>query len=454
VRELSVTSNSGSIQPRLLRLGFLILLLGIVFHPVPLAQADLADPPKLVSIKQVTQGPYKMGDVITFELSISGGSPGITRITLVGGCLRTWAVWDLDSNYFPYVQPDAKFTTRSVQPDPEFTSKSRVSAVIDSCNSGIYGVDSIEIQDKTLLVDRWNQTTNSLLLQNSTLRYQVIKSVAFEAPIGTNVTSQLDDRLTFELPSLLSFNGDELSFPISRLTDVGRFFDIRAFGNCSLIYKFPGDLPSSIDFFDSGLCQVRISTQNTVLSFYKPIIVEKSIRTLDGCSTSKANSDVLWNQLRSMMIAYPKYREQLEVLFVAIDVRCLGPKRLKEIETQFNKLLVEIRANSTSAENSSAEKSLNSCTLNKIALQKLGLQIFTNLQSNSKSSAILGELYLRLQSALSSKCVSDVTLADFSAEVSMALKETSKKTITCIKGKSVKKVTAVNPKCPSGYKKR
>jgi hypothetical protein len=29
-----------------------------------------------------------------------------------------------------------------------------------------------------------------------------------------------------------------------------------------------------------------------------------------------------------------------------------------------------------------------------------------------------------------------------------------KKTITCIKGKLTKKVTAVNPKCPAGYKKK
>ena len=27
-------------------------------------------------------------------------------------------------------------------------------------------------------------------------------------------------------------------------------------------------------------------------------------------------------------------------------------------------------------------------------------------------------------------------------------------TITCIKGKLIKKVTAINPKCPSGYKKK
>jgi hypothetical protein len=29
-----------------------------------------------------------------------------------------------------------------------------------------------------------------------------------------------------------------------------------------------------------------------------------------------------------------------------------------------------------------------------------------------------------------------------------------KTTITCIKGKTSKKVTAVNPKCPAGYKKK
>ena len=31
---------------------------------------------------------------------------------------------------------------------------------------------------------------------------------------------------------------------------------------------------------------------------------------------------------------------------------------------------------------------------------------------------------------------------------------TTKTTITCVKGKLTKKVTAVNPKCPAGYKKK
>jgi hypothetical protein len=43
------------------------------------------------------------------------------------------------------------------------------------------------------------------------------------------------------------------------------------------------------------------------------------------------------------------------------------------------------------------------------------------------------------------------------SEVSTAAKAkkiTTKKTITCIKGKLVKKVTGITPKCPAGYKKK
>jgi hypothetical protein len=36
----------------------------------------------------------------------------------------------------------------------------------------------------------------------------------------------------------------------------------------------------------------------------------------------------------------------------------------------------------------------------------------------------------------------------------MAKPVVKKLTITCVKGKVVKKVTAVNPKCPAGYKKK
>ena len=36
----------------------------------------------------------------------------------------------------------------------------------------------------------------------------------------------------------------------------------------------------------------------------------------------------------------------------------------------------------------------------------------------------------------------------------IAISPAKKTTITCVKGKTTKKVTAVNPKCPKGYKKK
>jgi hypothetical protein len=47
----------------------------------------------------------------------------------------------------------------------------------------------------------------------------------------------------------------------------------------------------------------------------------------------------------------------------------------------------------------------------------------------------------------------DVDLVTFDIYVApnVVVKKT---TITCVKGKTTKKVTAVNPKCPKGYKKK
>ena len=49
-----------------------------------------------------------------------------------------------------------------------------------------------------------------------------------------------------------------------------------------------------------------------------------------------------------------------------------------------------------------------------------------------------------------------IAIKQSSAEVAITggKKATAKTTITCIKGKTTKKVTGVNPKCPSGYKKK
>jgi hypothetical protein len=40
------------------------------------------------------------------------------------------------------------------------------------------------------------------------------------------------------------------------------------------------------------------------------------------------------------------------------------------------------------------------------------------------------------------------------ASIELSVKPTKKTTITCVKGKLIKNVTAVKPVCPKGYKKK
>ena len=61
--------------------------------------------------------------------------------------------------------------------------------------------------------------------------------------------------------------------------------------------------------------------------------------------------------------------------------------------------------------------------------------------------------------AAAEKAAADKAAAELKAQQEAEAKAKSdaarkKSTITCIKGKTVKKVTAVNPKCPSGYKRK
>lgn len=61
------------------------------------------------------------------------------------------------------------------------------------------------------------------------------------------------------------------------------------------------------------------------------------------------------------------------------------------------------------------------------------------------------------EKAAAEKAAADKAAADKAAAEKAAAEKASaakKKTITCVKGKTTKRVTAVNPKCPSGYKKR
>jgi flagellar biosynthesis GTPase FlhF len=95
------------------------------------------------------------------------------------------------------------------------------------------------------------------------------------------------------------------------------------------------------------------------------------------------------------------------------------------------------------------------CDARKKDLSSLSQDFVKFKKVNPSKSDEVDSTLARLNSALNSNCVAEITLADFQREYQDLTKSSSKKTtITCTKGKLTKKVTAINPKCPKGYKKK
>jgi hypothetical protein len=76
----------------------------------------------------------------------------------------------------------------------------------------------------------------------------------------------------------------------------------------------------------------------------------------------------------------------------------------------------------------------------------------------AEAKAAADKIIADAKAAAEAKAAADKIIADAKAEadriLAAAKAASAKKTITCVKGKLTKKVTAVKPVCPSGYKKK
>lgn len=95
------------------------------------------------------------------------------------------------------------------------------------------------------------------------------------------------------------------------------------------------------------------------------------------------------------------------------------------------------------------------CDERKAELANVGKSLTSYKKKNPKSSGLIDSTLSRLNNALNSKCVAEVTLSDFKRESQDLMKSSlGKSTITCVKGKLTERVTAIKPKCPIGYRKK
>ena len=136
----------------------------------------------------------------------------------------------------------------------------------------------------------------------------------------------------------------------------------------------------------------------------------------------------------------------------------LKAKQEAEAKAAAEKAAAELKAKQEADAKAAAERVV--CDANRVQLLSVQNSLQTAIKSYPKSASTLNDTRSRLQAALSSSCIADVTLNDFRGEVLSVIAQaktsasTKKTTITCVKGKLTKRVTAVNPKCPVGYKKK
>jgi hypothetical protein len=148
-----------------------------------------------------------------------------------------------------------------------------------------------------------------------------------------------------------------------------------------------------------------------------------------------------------------KAKQEAETKAAAEAKATIELKAKQEAET---KAAAEAKAKQEAEAKAAADKV--TCVVNRVQLLAVQNSLLTAINSYPKSANTLNDTRSRLQSALSSSCIADVTLNDFRGEVLSVIAQakipvsTKKTTITCVKGKTVKKVTGIGPKCPTGYK--
>jgi len=382
------------------------------------ASADNANPPKFLGIKIANQkAAYVPGDEITFEIEYSGGYPGIKSIefsprpTKGGTCIGI-------NNYLYWNETQSiKYPNSNVGPISDRIIR-LIGTVSSDCASGenTFGSSWFSMVDKTDLAAQGFITSPSINVKDG--KY---------IPPGTilgNPQQSLVDLKTLQDDYVID-ESKPMIVQLPKTNSDGILIQYSAIGEpvCRIIYD-SSSYGYQLSLEKKGVCEVLARTYLT-RSQYSNAEARKRI-TL----SSKADAEA-------------KAKADAEA----------KAKADAEAKAKADAAEAKAKADAEAKAREQAEKPL--CDARKKELALIGEELKNHLKNNPGKTKEISSTILRLNSALNSPCVAEVTLADFQREAEVLTKFSSKKiTITCVKGKLTKKVSAVNPKCPKGYKKK
>lgn len=254
------------------RTGFLSALL--IFSPIPSAvNASTAIPPVINSVTQLTTGPYKPGDIISFKLNVSGGEPGIRSLAIVGDCLKglnlkNTLLWD-----------------KNIADVEGFTSKDLFTTVIaGECESG----------RKTLVVSVTDETGMTSVLTDAA-NYEV--TGAYLLPIGQVRPTKSKDAIDLNYIPIPEFEQKNVqSWALPKFTKLGVpiFWSLSPQSKgCTIDKRFPTDIGGTLRLIGRGLCILsRPETNDTTNMFFEAPIV--STKWKIGSPTSRYIRGDVW----------------------------------------------------------------------------------------------------------------------------------------------------------------
>ncbi len=235
----------------------LIFSLGIFYTPV---QADNINPPKIIDLVQVTRGPYKPGDLVTFRIIYTGGNPGLDNVKMIfaNGC-------------------DNKFTLSWYESEgvTEKHGNGFVSSVIPACPPGFIYPTYVAIRDKTQLED------SKVLEKSTSLQIEVIDYIYKPLQRGEIAPDVLQTH-TLDL-SMIPTNpkvGD--SYLLPAVTSVGMpvYYRTDRSSPCSITQEQfgPTQLPGgTLKILRNGDCSFTVQSHNGSEILQKPTFAGPSI---------------------------------------------------------------------------------------------------------------------------------------------------------------------------------
>lgn len=401
------------------KLAILYVLALIHIVQVDTATGDTANPPVITSVTQLSTGPYKPGDVLTVRVNFTGGNPGLSSIEVGARQLypastsMNWSDFRVKNGILDYVAFGLK---QRIRPSNKY-GNGIVSRVLSGCSGDFY-IYSAKIIDLTRLSDEkitWKEQNISRLAGN--LDYKIISD--FCIPVGQVLPPRIPDEIDLlNLGSNLEYSSKkQFSYTLPRTSKYGQPIVWSADGACMVEVDFPEDAGGTLVTEKTGDCRLSAYMETPTDKYESP--------TINSAFTFTRSNNLDYPKIASIKVIDPEIKAA-EVAAKNEKDR-LDKQEYDQVISDYQKIFARIAA---------LRREFPSDTSLAAYEAKLRtIQIVLGRDLNTARNNYIG---------VTSKIDA----------IEAILRKTQKTTISCLKGKVVKKVTGINPKCPSGYKKK